>query len=231
MTRPTRARAASLLIALGGGLCLAQAGLIHAKARLGQALIEGAWQRTLGGEEGVRPWPWADTTPVARLQVPAHAVDVYVLAGGSGHALAWGPGHLAGSARPGAPGNAVLAGHRDTHFAFLGALRPGDQVYAEDSRGRVTRYSVRDHFVTHERDTRVLTPGGATRLTMITCWPFEDPIPGGPKRYVVVAEAIRASPCPGGPANAHQNARSSNRKAGCEQGSSKEPSDPPAPRV
>ena len=76
MTRPTRARAASLLIALGGGLCLAQAGLIHAKARLGQALIEGAWQRTLGGEEGVRPWPWADTTPVARLQVPAHAVDV-----------------------------------------------------------------------------------------------------------------------------------------------------------
>lgn len=179
----------SLLLGLVAGVCLGQAGYIHAKALLGQELIARSWQRVMGGEEGVRPWPWADTAPVARLQVPAHAVDLFVLAGGTGASLAWGPGHLAGSAAPGAPGNAVLAGHRDTHFRFLRELRVGEWLEIEDAGGRRTRYRIRSHFVTDERDTRVLAQSDDSRLTLITCWPFDDPVPGGPFRYVVVAEA------------------------------------------
>ena len=59
---------ALLLLALGlwqlGG-----AALIHGKAWLAQRLLDRAWAATLAGGHEVKPWPWADTWPVARLQV------------------------------------------------------------------------------------------------------------------------------------------------------------------
>ena len=39
--------------------------------------------------------------------------------------MAFGPGHLSGTPLPGEAGNAVVSGHRDTHFAFLRGLREG----------------------------------------------------------------------------------------------------------
>jgi sortase A len=57
---------------------------IHAKAQLAQILLQRAWERTLRGEAAAKPWPWADTWPVARLRVPAHGVDLFVLSGVSG---------------------------------------------------------------------------------------------------------------------------------------------------
>ncbi len=70
--------------------------LIHAKAVLAPILIERAWQSTLtqGSSEParhtVKPWPWADSWPVARLQLPAQAVDQLVLAGTNGASLPLG---------------------------------------------------------------------------------------------------------------------------------------------
>jgi hypothetical protein len=63
---------------------------IYAKAGLGQHLLQRAWARTLAGETEVKPWPWADSWPVARLRVPAHGVDLIVLDGISGPTLARG---------------------------------------------------------------------------------------------------------------------------------------------
>ncbi len=185
-------RRASVLVLAGLALAsLGQAAWIHAKAGLGQYLIARAWERTRGeGSETAKPWPWADSWPVARLQVPELEVDLIVLAGGEGRTLAWGPGHLAGTARPGGPGNAVVGGHRDTHFAFLRELEVDQEIVTEDGRGARHSYRVREHFVTHERDTSVLEPPldpDARQLTLVTCWPFDSPIPGGPERYVVVA--------------------------------------------
>ncbi|WP_231882596.1 hypothetical protein, partial [Oleiphilus sp. HI0061] len=57
------------IVQLGGGAKIA------AKAWLSQYLIEQAWSRTLLGEERVRPWPWADTWPVAELSVPSLGVQ------------------------------------------------------------------------------------------------------------------------------------------------------------
>src|SRR5512134_469774 len=96
-----------------------QGGWIYAKALLAQHMLQHAWARTLAGEREVRPWPWADTWPVARLRVPVHGIDLIVLDGVSGRTLAFGPGHAGGSAPPGAPGTAIISGHRDTHFRFL----------------------------------------------------------------------------------------------------------------
>ena len=72
--------AAGLLAALGM-LQLGQAGWIEAKAWLAVGLIESAWQATLANGSPTRPWPWADTWPVAKLSAIGQDVDLIVLAG------------------------------------------------------------------------------------------------------------------------------------------------------
>jgi len=186
-----------VLALLGAGL-VAHGAWIPAKAALAQRLLERAWLSTRGGEDAVRPWPWADTWPVARLQAPGRGWSVVVLEGATGRTLAFAPGHLAGSAPPGAPGNSVVAGHRDTHFAVLRELSRGEELRVEMRDGSVRRYRVIEAKVVHESDTRVLAPTAGATLTLITCYPFDTPVPGGPLRYAVVAEE-RAAPLRDGP--------------------------------
>ena len=88
---------------------LAQSAYIPAKAWLAQDLMQRAWQRAGLGEDAARPWPWADTFPVARLLAESGHVDLIVLSGGSGRTLAFGPGHLSVSALPGDSGHAVIS--------------------------------------------------------------------------------------------------------------------------
>jgi sortase A len=164
-----------------------RAAWIEAKAHLAQALIRRAWRQSSAGAGDTRPWPWADTHPVARLIVPGRGVDTFVLAGASGRTLAFGPGHLDGTPRPGARGNAVISGHRDTHFAFLRRLERGDQVLVERRDGRRHRFVVSSTRVVDRRDLGVVADAGDTRLTLVTCYPFDAIRPGGPLRYVVVA--------------------------------------------
>ncbi|HHO58625.1 MAG TPA: sortase, partial [Thiotrichales bacterium] len=103
---------------------LAAAGWIQAKAIVAQHLLEDAWDSTgRQNETGVKPWPWADTWPMARLLVPAQGIDQIVLAGDSGSSLAFGPAFSLASARPGETGLTVISGHRDTHFRFIEKLK------------------------------------------------------------------------------------------------------------
>jgi sortase A len=117
---------------LGCGIWLLGHGLwIYAKAELAQHLLQRAWARTLAGERAVKPWPWADTWPVARIRLPAHGIDLIVLDGVSGRTLAFGPGHMPGTPLPGRAGVTVIAGHRDTHFRFLRDVQAGDEILVE----------------------------------------------------------------------------------------------------
>ena len=61
-----------------------QGAWIYVKAQLAQYLLQHAWVRTINGEHNVKPWPWADTWPLARLYVPHYGVDLIALAGASG---------------------------------------------------------------------------------------------------------------------------------------------------
>jgi sortase A len=49
------------------------------------------------------------------------------------------------------------------------------------------RYRVAATEVVHRKDVRVLMDAGDDRLTLVTCYPFDSAVPGGPLRYVVVA--------------------------------------------
>jgi sortase A len=175
-----------LLLVLAGGMQLGAAGLIEAKAWLAPVLIERAWQQTLaGGGEPVKPWPWADTWPVARLRVPGQAIERLVLAGDSGNALAFGPGHASASAPLGSAGLAVIGGHRDTHFAFLQRLLPGMRLQLQLPDGSWRGYRVDRIDVVDTRGRALPQLAGEERLLLVTCYPFASLRPNGPLRYVV----------------------------------------------
>jgi sortase A len=202
-------RVASLLSArrfvmlLGGALALGgfgTSGYVHAKAEFAQVLLRSAWSRTLSTGTPQRPWPWADTWPVARLRQPRLAIDQIVLAGASGRTLAFGPALSSGAAEPGAAGNAIVSGHRDTHFGFLRDLAIGDRVWLETRTGRHV-YAIERFDVADARLARVSTQSDEGRLTLVTCYPFDAITPGGPLRYVATARlvATEAEPVVGDP--------------------------------
>lgn len=179
--------ALSVLLLMAGTAQGLRGGWFHAKAGLAQILMQSSWEKTqmTGGEH--RPWPWADTWPVARLSLPERHDNV-VLAGASGRNLAFAPAHLDGSAEPGESGTCVIAGHRDTHFADLDGLATGQTVVLEDREGSRHSYRVVATAVVDETDTWVMTESDVPTLVLITCWPL-DGLAEGSQRYVVWAEA------------------------------------------
>ncbi|HEY3180469.1 MAG TPA: class GN sortase [Casimicrobiaceae bacterium] len=179
--------ALSLLVA--GGAVFASGAYLYTKAHVGQWLLHRAWTQMQATGNATRPWPWADTRPVARLIAPKQRVDLLVLAGGSGRTLAWGPGHLDGSAAAGLPGNAVLSAHRDTHFRFLARVAIGDRLIIERADGRHIAYRIRDITIADARTLTITRDTERPTLTLVTCYPFDELVPGGPLRYVVTAEA------------------------------------------
>ena len=169
---------------------LGQGAYIPAKAWLAQELMLRAWQRADFDEDRQVPWPWADTWPVARLKANAGEVDLIVLAGGSGRTLAFGPGHLSASALPGDMGNSVIAGHRDTHFAFLRDTEMGDTLVIERFSGRKHLYKVIGIDVVDSRRGSLLLDTDVSILTLVTCYPFDAEEAGGLMRYVVTARKV-----------------------------------------
>lgn len=185
-------KAKSLLVSLlflSAGIMLAQGGYIHAKAWLAQVLLEQAWQRSLQGEPRSKPWPWADSWPVARLQVPRLEIDLIVLADDSGRSLAFGPGHHHSSAVPGETGNSIISAHRDTHFQFLQQLKQGDSIFTETPRQQRQHFTVAEtRVLQHDRASFQEQPSQAL-LHLVTCYPFDSLHPGGQQRYIVSAIA------------------------------------------
>jgi sortase A len=174
--------------AILGGLLLGQQAWLAAKARVAEHLIDRAFESHLLDGKAHRPWDWADTHPVGRLEVPRLGVRRTVLAGASGSSLAFGPGHVDGTAAPNGRGNSVVAGHRDSWFAFLEQLSVGDEVVVTTHDG-VRRYRVVKTDVRSMWDIDVAAATDDTRLTLVTCYPF-DGLVGSTYRYVVTCVPV-----------------------------------------
>jgi sortase A len=183
----TRTALVALLLA---GIAIGGEGTwIYAKAKLAQLLLEMSWRSALAGEQR-KPWPWADTRAIARLTIERDGATIIVLAGASGRTMAFGPGHLDGTAMPGDAGNCVITAHRDTHFAPLRYAGPGDVLTLQRPDGRIVRYQIQSTRIVSKGDTSVLRQDARTRLTLITCYPFDAIRPGTPLRWVVVAQKV-----------------------------------------
>lgn len=190
--RPTPRTLAFLAVCLlaVGSWQIGEGSWIYAKAGLAQYLLQRAWSRTLAGEPNVKPWPWADTWPVARLTVPSRNIDLIVLNGAYGRTLAFGPGYVESSAFPGRPGTTIITGHRDTHFSFLNRLKQQDEILLETANAQQERYHVQDERIVDAQVASIALNDGENRLVLVTCYPFNAIIPGGPLRYVVSAERV-----------------------------------------
>lgn len=156
---------------------------LSGKAWLAQQLLYDAWQESVATGSSVKPWPWADTHPRALLDIPRLAITQVVLNDHSGESMAFGPGMAEGGS------GIVLAGHRDSHFAFLEELEVGDQLgwrkTGEERREfRVTSTQILDTRLQEQ----IIPPDDS--LLLITCYPFDAVNAGGPLRYVVVARKL-----------------------------------------
>src|SRR5215475_2313714 len=175
-----------LALALIGIILFADGAYINAKAWLAQVLLERAFARSLATGQQTKPWSWADTWPVARIEVKRIGASAIVLAGSSGQALAFGPGHVELTADAGERGVAVYSAHRDTHFRFLRDVAIGDEIDITRSDGRRFRY-LADSAAVVRFDASGIDPlTDRHELVLSTCWPF-DALTGGPERYVLHA--------------------------------------------
>lgn len=171
---------------------LSGAGYIALKAQLAQLLIAQSWDKSrMAKGHPEKPWPWADTWPVARLTVPRHDIDLYVLWGATGNALAFGPGYEVASAQPGEGGVTLIGGHRDTHFEFLQDLQLNTLVSMQLPSGEEETYQVNEiRVVNVKKHPDPLLGVQSNTLLLVTCYPFNTLQPGGPLRYVVSARQV-----------------------------------------
>ncbi|WP_372964234.1 class GN sortase [Marinobacter sp.] len=177
-----------LILLTSSSVLLLMFGLwIPFKALVAQELLERAWAESQSGQSEERPWPWADTWPVAKLELPELGVSMIVLEGGHGESLAFGPGRVFG----GEGGALILAGHRDTHFRHLQNLQKGYHLRLQNQNQQWQRYQVMDTRIVDSRyesiDTHRLA---ADSVLLVTCYPFDSMDAGGPLRYVVEARPL-----------------------------------------
>lgn len=181
---------AYLLIVAGGVLCTGVLGTYSWMYWKQRSLLK-QWDDQLATRQSM-----------TKLWIPRIKLEDVVLEGVGADSLLLGPGHMQNSVEPGLPGNAVIAGHRDTFFRKLHKLRPGDDVYVLRD-GHQLRYKVTARKIVAANDLSVLKSSDQPELTLITCYPTHA-IGPAPKRLVVVAtmpqvrtgEGTRASMVP-----------------------------------
>ncbi len=163
---------------------LGQAGLLAAKAWAAPILIERAWDRQLAEGGDQKPWPWADSFPVARLSVPDKGVTRYVLEGDNMRNLAFGPVLQPEEAGP------LIYGHRDTHFRFLQDLSASDTLTFQLKDREETRWKVASRAIVAADELYISKSTSDTRLHLITCYPFDSFDPDTDERLVVTLTRI-----------------------------------------
>ena len=182
--------AVALFLACVGLAALAQGSWIYLKAELASQLIDDAWARALSDHAPRKPWPWADTWPVARLQVPAIGLDKKILQGESGQALAFAPGQLLVPGANRASELRVISGHRDTHFRQLGELRVGDELLWSALDGEHRRYRIVEREVVASEGLFWQAPADGRYLALVTCYPLDGIQPNPQHRLVVIAKQL-----------------------------------------
>jgi len=139
--------------------------------------------------------PEARRAAPTHLSIPSAAIDVgivpvtsHVITIDGQPVLEWevaeyAAGHHDTSARPGEPGNIVIAGHSDWKGAVFGTLDQvalGDPVLIRTEDGTVHRYRVTEIHYRKERGASLaerlaagafIGPTEDERVTLVSCWP------------------------------------------------------------
>ncbi len=167
---------------------------VHVVARLDQASQDRALESIRVESETTNAAPPPTSAPlqpralVGRLEIPRLGMRTIVREGIDSGTLRRAVGHVPETALPGQPGNAALAGHRDTFFRPLKNIRKDDRITVTTPDG-VHEYRVTETRVVAPEDVSVLAPTEDPTLTLVTCYPFSF-IGNAPNRFVVRATRI-----------------------------------------
>lgn len=155
-----------------------------------QSHLQSLWRQQQRVNHGGDYRPTLESGVLTRISIPSIDLSAVVVEGTDLASLMVGPGHLVGTAEPGAPGNAVISAHRDTFFRHIMKLSPGDRIIIERD-GRSFTYAVEGFKIVKPDDISVKAPTDDNRLTLITCDPAYYPGPA-PQRLVVVSKLVSA---------------------------------------
>jgi len=142
----------------------------------------------IGGNLGM---PLATMPWIGRLDIPRIDLSVIVSEDAGKKSLSRGVGHIEGTPLPGGPGNAGLAGHRDTYFRRLGEVKVGDPIRIVTLK-QTHEYVVDAIRIVASDANEVLRDTGHPSLTLVTCYPFWVLGPA-PRRYIVHAKLLGTS--------------------------------------
>lgn len=177
------------VLILIGALMMLYVGSQYAEMYFEQKRMADAWEQ----EQAIRAE--APTTEQAhatkddgmvRLVIPKIDLTTFVVEGTTHKALLLGPGHMTRTAEPGAVGNSVISGHRDTFFRHIYELNKGDELFVERGGKRFV-YEVTGKKVVQPTDMSVTRPTDDAQVTLITCYPIYF-IGPAPKRLVVFSK-------------------------------------------
>ncbi|MBA6371661.1 class GN sortase [Colwellia sp. BRX8-4] len=178
----------SLLI-IGSLLCL-QASWLPTKAWLSQQLINYSWHQTLALQQRIKPWPWADTYPIAELSFKRLAKSLVILNGGDPTTLAFSAGAIAPFNQVSRAQPFVVAGHRDSHFSFLNEVDMKDIISLTDRYGQSQLYQVEAINIVDASTGQMPLLADDSSLILITCYPFNNSSSNSNERYVITAKLL-----------------------------------------
>ena len=155
------------------------------------AAVQAARQQVAGLVAGTGPAETPAPEPgdlLGRIDIAGADVSSVILEGTDDGVLRHAVGHITGTALPGDAGNVVLAGHRDSFFAGLRNVAPGDLITLT-TPATTQVYRIEQTRVVVADDVALLAPTEGATLTLITCYPFHWVGPA-PRRFVVRARRL-----------------------------------------
>ena len=204
----SRKLTAMALLVVGGFLCI-QASWLPAKAWLSQQLIHHSWQQSMTSLRNdknsqqsnselstimpkieIKPWPWADTFPIAELNFQRLHKSIVVLNGGDPTTLAFSAGAIAPFNQPSATKPFVVAGHNDSHFSFLEDIAMSDVISLTDAQGQVQLYQVENIDIVDATAGQWPLLADDASLVLITCYPFTALGSNADERYIITAKPL-----------------------------------------
>ncbi|XPF94528.1 class GN sortase [Colwellia sp. RE-S-Sl-9] len=180
----------SLVLCVIAILVIAHSMYLPAKAWLSQQLIAYSWEASQITKKPSPPWPWADTTAIAKMSIPRLNKSLVLLQGTDPTTLAFSAGVMHQYSRLKSNNPFVVAGHRDTHFSFLQDIKMKDVIAINDIHGNTQLYEVENIDIVDSDETPLLLDVEDPNLLLITCYPFNALRAGGSLRYVVRAKRL-----------------------------------------
>ena len=187
----SRLRILEWLLATAGFCCLTWYGVVTVRAvqyqRAQASRLEHAMSETPTIQRPASRQKTAHQL-IGRLEIPRVHLSVMIVDGDDDETLKVAAGHLPDTPFPWELGNSAVAGHRDSFFRPLSAIKVNDTLRLVTPHGEF-HYVVSGTRIVEPNDLSVLSQKGRSALTLVTCYPFSY-VGRAPKRFIVRADAV-----------------------------------------